>query len=53
MVSGNRLNNTKIGIGFPVEAVFILILTTEFAPPLRPLQALSYPLGYRQKFPQG
>jgi hypothetical protein len=53
MVRGNRLNKIKVGIGFTVEAVFVLILTTEFAPPLRLLQAFSYPLGYRQNFPQG
>jgi hypothetical protein len=53
MVRGNRPNKIKIGIGFPVEAVFVLILATDFAPPLGPLQALSYPLGYRQNFSQG
>jgi hypothetical protein len=52
-IRGNRLNKIKIGIGFPVEAVFVLIITTEFAPPLRAVQDLSYPLGVPSELSPG
>jgi len=45
MVRGEKLNKIKIGIGFPVEALFFFILTADFVPPVRPLQALPYSLG--------